>query len=237
MDYAEEQRSELEALEAIYPSEYTILSDDPISFTIITRTAEFEDTGEGFTALLKFTFTSKYPEEVPEMEVVPSEEDDLTNLEPEECEDLVQVLTEQAEENTGMAMIFTLVSAALEWLNERWDASLNEKEAAEERKRLQEEEEEQKRFEGTRVTIQTFIEWKTKFDAEMSILKRKEVDSKEKDTSNKKLTGRELFMCDKTLNDSDLTFDDGDDAVPIDESLFEDMEDLDIGGDEEDDED
>ncbi|ODN03770.1 RWD domain-containing protein 1 [Orchesella cincta] len=237
MDYAEEQQSELEALEAIYPSEYTILSDDPVSFTIITRTAEFEDTGDGYTALLKFTFTPKYPEEIPEIEVVPSEEDDQTNLEPEECEDLVRVLAEQAEENTGMAMVFTLVSAALEWLNERWDASIQEKEAAEEKKRMQEEEEEHKRFEGTRVTIQTFIEWKTKFDAEMAILRRKDFDIKEKETTNKKLTGRELFMCDKTLNDSDLTFDEGDDAVPIDESLFEDMEDLDIGEDDGEDED
>lgn len=40
-------------------------------------------------------------------------------------------------------------------------------------------------------------------------LKKKSLDTKDKDTSNKKLTGKELFMCDKTLNDSDLTFDDG----------------------------
>jgi hypothetical protein len=235
MDYAEEQRSELEALEAIYPSEFTILSEDPIAFTIVTKTTEFEDTGEGHTALLKFILTPKYPEEVPRIEVVPAEEDDQTNLEPEEIEDLLSVLSQQAEENTGMAMIFTLVSVTLEWLNERHDSSVKEKEDAEEMKRLQEEEEEQKRFDGTRVTIQTFIEWKTKFDEEMAS-KRKELDSKEKDTSNKKLTGRELFMIDKTLNDSDLTFDDGDDAdtVPIDESLFEDLEDLDI--DDEDDE-
>lgn len=39
-------------------------------------------------------------------------------------------------------MIFTLVSVALEWLNERWDSSVKEKEEADERKRLQEEEEE-----------------------------------------------------------------------------------------------
>lgn len=48
----------------------------------------------------------------------------------------------QAEENTGMAMIFTLVSVALEWLNERWDSSVKEKEDEEEKRRLQDEEEE-----------------------------------------------------------------------------------------------
>ena len=40
-------------------------------------------------------------------------------------------------------------------------------------------------------------------------LKKKDIESKEKEKDNKKLTGRELFMCDKTLNDSDLTFDEG----------------------------
>jgi len=236
MDYAEEQRSELEALEAIYPSEFTILSESPITFTIVTKTAEFEDTGEGHSALLKFTLTPKYPEEVPKIEVVPAEEDDETNLEPEDSEDLLSVLAQQAEENTGMAMIFTLVSASIEWLNERWDSSIKEKEDEEEKKRLKEEEAEQKRFDGTRVTIQTFIEWKTKFDEEMAA-KNKELEAKEKDTSKVKLTGKELFLQDKTLNDSDLTFDEGDDAdaVPIDESLFEDLEDLDI--EEDDDED
>jgi len=236
MDYAEEQKSELEALEAIYPSEFAILSEDPIAFTIVTRTTEFEDTGEGHTALLKFIMTPKYPEEVPQIEIVPAEEDDETNLEPEECEDLLSVLTQNAEENTGMAMIFTLVSVAMEWLNERHDSCVKEKEDEEERKRLEEEEAEQKRFEGTRVSIQTFIEWKTKFDEEIMSKKMKE-EIKEKEAANRKLTGRELFMRDKTLIDSDLKFDEGDDAdsVPIDESLFEDLEDLDIG--DEDDED
>jgi len=239
MDYAEEQRSELEALEAIYPSEFTVLSENPNAFTIVTRTTEYEETGEGHTALLKFIMTPKYPEEVPQIEIVPEEEDDQTNLEPEESEDLLSVLAQNAEENTGMAMIFTLVSVALEWLNERHDSSVKEKEDEEERIRLQAEEEEQKRFEGTRVSIQTFIEWKTKFDEEMTTKKMKEENVKEKDTSNKKLTGKELFMRDKTLIDSDLTFDDGDDAdaVPIDESLFEDLEDLDIGEEDDDDED
>lgn len=123
-----------------------VISESPAVFTIVARTTDFEETGEGYTALLKFTLTPKYPEEVPQIEVVPSEEDDEnTNLEDEECDDLANHLLEQAEENTGMAMIFTLVSVALEWLNERWDASVREKEEEEERKRLAEEEAEQVR--------------------------------------------------------------------------------------------
>jgi len=44
----------------------------------------------------------------------------------------------------------------------------------------------QKQFEGTRVTIETFLVWKAKFDGELAELRR----LKGKDeTTNKKLTG------------------------------------------------
>ena len=59
----------------------------------------------------------------------------------------------------------------------------------------------QKRFEGTRVTVETFMNWKRNFDSEMGIWAKKDKDDK-----NKKLTGRELFMQDKSLNESDLKF-------------------------------
>ncbi|XP_066972342.1 RWD domain-containing protein 1-like [Macrobrachium rosenbergii] len=49
------------------------------------------------------------------------------------------------------------------------------------------------------------------------------------DEKNKKLTGRELFMRDKTLNESDLSFlGEGESEVTVDESLFQDLDDLDL---------
>lgn len=60
----------------------------------------------------------------------------------------------------------------------------------------------QKKFEGTRVTVETFLKWKTKFEDDMGITKKRELINKD----GKKLTGRELFMTDKTLNESDLKF-------------------------------
>lgn len=60
----------------------------------------------------------------------------------------------------------------------------------------------QKKFEGTRVTVETFLKWKAKFEEEMGILKKREALERE----GKKLTGRELFLQDKTLNESDLKF-------------------------------
>lgn len=50
------------------------------------------------------------------------------------------------------------------------------------------------------------MRWKEKFDEEMGHTKRRE----QAVLQSKKLTGRELFMTDKTLNESDLKFlDDG----------------------------
>lgn len=39
-----------------------------------------------------------------------------------------------------MAVSFTIVSAAIEWLNNKWDAILKEREEEEDRKRIAEEE-------------------------------------------------------------------------------------------------
>lgn len=56
------------------------------------------------------------------------------------------------------------------------------------------------------MTVETFLSWKEKFDEEMGYSKRKELAERE----GKKLTGKELFMTDKTLDQSDLKFlDDG----------------------------
>lgn len=52
------------------------------------------------------------------------------------------------------------------------------------------------------MTVETFLSWKEKFDEETGYKKRKELAEKE----GKKLTGRELFMTDKTLDQSDLKF-------------------------------
>lgn len=49
--------------------------------------------------------------------------------------------------------------------------------------------------------MESFIAWKKEFELEMGLTQKKEKDDK-----NKKLTGRELFVLDKSLNQSDLKF-------------------------------
>lgn len=165
-------------------------------------------------------------------------------------------------------MIFSLVSSAQEWLNVQWDNFKKEEEnrILEKQKELEEAERVsvtkknslileifkksckfqndeqnilktynfQKRFEGTRVTVETFLNWRNEFERDIGL-----TDKREKQSKIGKLTGRELFMQDKTLNESDLKFleaaGDSVENVKIDESLFQNLDDLEFGSDEDDD--
>ncbi|XP_016911514.1 RWD domain-containing protein 1 [Apis cerana] len=226
MDYKEEQHNEIEALESIYCGELEVLATEPFyTFSIPIKTEEYESgTENGLSCCLQFTYTEKYPDEPLLISIEESE-----NFEEESTENLKKHLTEQMNENLGMVMVFTLVSAAQEWLNVQWDKIKLNRQECEAQKMREEEEAERKKFEGTRVTVETFLCWKEKFDEEMGYTKRREIAERE----GKKLTGRELFMTDKTLDQSDLKFLD-DDSVKVDESLFQNLDDLELEDDDDD---
>ncbi|XP_048881088.1 RWD domain-containing protein 1 [Brienomyrus brachyistius] len=221
-DYAEEQRNELEAIESIYPDSFTVLSENPTAFTIkVTSDAgENDDTVE---TILKFTYVEKYPDEPPLYEVVSQE-----NLEENDVEDILTLLQQQATENLGMVMVFTLVSAVQERLNEIVDQIKSRREEEKRRKEKEAEEAEKVAFQGTVVTIENFLSWKANFEQEMAELKRKK--QKEEEQSGKaKLTGKQLFERDHDLDTSDIQFlEDAGNNVEVDESLFQDMDDLDL---------
>jgi len=227
MDYKDEQNNEIEALDSIYSGEMEILGSTPHhKFIIPIKSEEYEpDTDKGLTCKLKFSYTAKYPEEAPEVEICDSE-----NFEEEDEPLLKEHIIQQAQENLGTVMIFTLVSSAQEWLNTKWDEIRKRREEYAILKEKEAEEAERKRFEGTRVTVESFLAWKTRFDVEL--LGAKKIQDRE-DKETRKLTGRELFLTDKTLNESDLKFlEDGGDSIKVDESLFQDLEELDLDADE-----
>lgn len=227
MDYNYEQSSEVEALDSIYYGDMQILETNPFhKFSIPIKSEGFDD-GEGLACQLVFAYTAKYPDELPEIEIENEENfDDIVAK-----EELLSHLTEQGKENLGMVMVFTLVSAGQEWLNEKWDNVKREREELILAKQKADEEAEMKRFEGTRVTVESFLAWRKQFEIDMGIPAKREREGKDRN----KLTGKELFLRDTTLNESDLKFLDDGDAVKVDESLFQDLDDLDIS--DEDDED
>ncbi|TNN31427.1 RWD domain-containing protein 1 [Liparis tanakae] len=237
-DYAEEQRNELEAIESIYPDSFTVVE-----------------------ATLKFTYVERYPDEPPLWEIHSQEnleeedgEDVLALLQqqvgPARLRVRVQLQhfgrvmspgsvplrwakrpgprarTDQnrpeptrtdpgqgdpAEENLGMVMIFTLVNAVQEKLNEIVDVMKNRREEEHQRREAEAEEAEKVLFQGTVVTIENFLMWKGRFELEMSELKRKEQKEEEQGVKIKLTAGNN---------------------VEVDESLFQDIEDLDLDEDD-----
>lgn len=224
MDYKEEQRAEIEALESIYYGDLIVTATEPEhKFAIPIKSEDYDpDTDDGLLCNLNFTYTKNYPDEGPIIEI--SDE----NFEDDQMkEQLAEYLEEQVKENLGMVMIFQLVSMSQEWLNTRWDELKVRREEEKSRLEQEREEAEQKKFEGTRVTVETFMKWKVAFEDEMGITKKRENIELE----GKKLTGRQLFMKDKTLNESDLQFLDDGEAVKVNESLFVDVDNLEIDSD------
>ncbi|XP_045446775.1 RWD domain-containing protein 1 [Melitaea cinxia] len=229
MDYHYEQTSEIEALDSIYYGDMQILQTEPMHKFSIPIKSEGYDDGEGLACQLVFTYTPKYPEELPIVEINTDESfDELVDK-----NELYKHLMEQAQENLDMVMVFTLVSAGQEWLNEKWDSIKKDREEKSLAKKKADEEAEMKRFEGTRVTVESFLAWRKQFEIDMGIPAKREKEGKDKT----KLTGKELFLRDTTLNESDLKFLDDGDAVKVDESLFQDLDDLELSDDDEDDED
>ena len=251
-DYRAEQTDEIEAIQSIYSEEIDIISENPHRslayflapwlslpscyrrFTIPVKTEDYDEEeggGEGRWVLLKFTFPAKYPDEVPEMEIEEEE-----NVEGDMKAEMMVRLGQVAEENLGMAMVFTIVSEGIQWLAETNDRIKEEKEAKIKAKKDADDAEEQRKLEGTKVTMESFLGWKTEFDKELQLKKGKEAILAAKKKGAKK-TGRELFLTDSSLIDSDVKFlaEAGDTAVAVDESLFEDLEDLDMEGDDSDD--
>nr|CAG4651385.1 EOG090X0F6V [Simocephalus serrulatus]SVE94544.1 EOG090X0F6V [Simocephalus serrulatus] len=217
--YKEEQLGEIFSLESIYPDELEILEEEPFhQFKLQVKSEGHDEEQEiGYSCSLKFTYTPTYPEEVPVIEIM-----DDVGLDDEQLERLKDRLDKEAEDTLGMVMIFSLVSAANEWLNNEWDSELKRREEEAERKILEAEEVEKNKFHGTPVTVENFLRWKAEFDAEITALKKPEREDKDK-----KLTGRELFMVDKSMIESDLKFlEEGGEVVRVDESLFQDLEDL-----------
>eukprot|EP00123_Amoebidium_parasiticum_P022815 comp9573_c0_seq1/m.4588 comp9573_c0_seq1/g.4588 ORF comp9573_c0_seq1/g.4588 comp9573_c0_seq1/m.4588 type:complete len:245 (-) comp9573_c0_seq1:60-794(-) len=230
--YKEQQEEELEALQSIYPEEYTELSRDPAKFEIIIKPEEVEAddiNSQNERLVLKFTLPDTYPDVPPEITIAGP---GLT----EALIDEIQArLEEKAIENLGMVMCFLLASEAKEWIDARRQ-SLQDQHDARNIEKLKQKAEEEAKFAGTPVTIQNFLEWRSKFEAEQRAQLLKE--HKEVAAKASRKTGRQLFETDKNMAASDAAYmEEGDEGidvaaeralaaqegeVDVDETLFED---------------
>ncbi|KAH0830547.1 RWD-domain-containing protein [Lanmaoa asiatica] len=218
-------QEEFEVLEAIYPSELSIISDRQIEIDV--EPDVIVDGAEPFKLKLTVNYTDDYPDALPELrlEAVDGE------INESESKALLKGLSYVGEENKGMAMTFTLVSHLREILSGLVENRVEARIAEErERERLAIEvrshldsgprmlmdlscQAEEARTRGTPVTIVSFRAWKANFDKEMSQRKiRDEEDKlraltpKEREEVRKigtRLTGRQLFERNRNLEHED----------------------------------
>lgn len=105
----EDQIEELEALRSIFENEFTDISKDPPCFMI-----KLQDVQLNSPISLKFTLPMEYPDISPVIEIP------IRNqvLSAENHKQLSEFLLEKCEESLGMGMIFSVVDAAQQWINE-----------------------------------------------------------------------------------------------------------------------
>ncbi|XP_058743566.1 uncharacterized protein LOC131616293 isoform X1 [Vicia villosa] len=223
-DYVQEQEMEIEALEAILMDEFkeihsgeSGLSTSNRCFQIkVTAQEEEEDgsiTNPAQLALI-FAHTEKYPDEPPLLNV-----SSLQGIPSEDLKILKEKLQQEASENLGMAMIYTLVSSAKEWLAERFgedpDGAIAEaEEAAKEDIVIPH---------GEPVTVETFLAWRERFEAELALERAKLMPESVLATpKEKKLSGRQWFETGRMKGA----------AVVTEELDEEDEEDIDFDDDE-----
>ncbi|CDK25290.1 unnamed protein product [Kuraishia capsulata CBS 1993] len=220
MDPAEEQAQELEVLESIYPDELTKLSDKQFVINVLLETeterkhrlalhVEYPDTYPEVIPLLKVRIGESLEEdEDDESEDYEDEEEEEDNEADDEhaspvhipetvefdSDDLSNLLTkviEEAEENVGMPSVFALVSVLKDLAESMFIRKCEEAQKLHDEELQRREREEQKKFNGTKVTPQSFEEWRLRFREEMKIDER--LEQRAKTANGGKLTGKEIF--------------------------------------------
>ncbi|XP_058068160.1 uncharacterized protein LOC131217277 isoform X1 [Magnolia sinica] len=229
-DYAQEQEMEIEALQAILMDDIKEIdsSDSGLSTNNqcfqITLSPQDDDLDESiYTPVelaLIFSHTEKYPDEPPLLNVK-----SLRGIKPEDLKILKEKLQREASENLGMAMVYTLVTSAKEWLCEKFgqDAQVEESEENDTAK------DDIIIPHGEPVTVETFLAWRERFEAELALERAKLMPESALTVSKeKKLSGRQWFESGRAVAKG---------AVQVTEgSEGEDEEDIEFDDDFEDDE-
>ncbi|KAJ6004459.1 hypothetical protein N7499_000527 [Penicillium canescens] len=224
----EDQIEEREVLDSIFPDEITDISETSYRVSISLDVPEYDgDESEMPVIILEVSYPEAYPDVAPDLNISsPHDAPKHPRLDVQEDRDqLLQSLEPTIEENIGMAMVFTLVSALKENAETLITERANAVQAEKDKVAAKREEEENRKFHGTPVTVESFLEWSAKFKKEIEeeetrLREEKEADDKKKKTAvkeEKKLTGRQLW--EKGLAGKGDYDEDDDDAMPAIDKL------------------
>ncbi|OQE24303.1 hypothetical protein PENSTE_c007G00637 [Penicillium steckii] len=223
----EDQTEEREVLDSIFPEEITDISESSYRISINLDAPETADEEQEQPVIyLEVSYPEEYPDVAPQLSIssAPNAPKHPQLDIQEDRERLLESLQPTIEENMGMAMVFTLVSALKENAEELMIERVNAVQAEKDKIAAKAEEEENKKFQGTAVNRESFLEWHAKFQKELQDEEQRQKEEKEaedkKKKSNKdekKLTGRQLW--ERGLAGKGDFEEEGDDALPAVEKL------------------
>ncbi|KAF4362085.1 hypothetical protein CsatB_012262 [Cannabis sativa] len=233
-DYAQEQEMEIEALEAILMDEFKEIhsgesglntSNRCFQIKVVPQDDEADFESSPVQLGLIFSHTEKYPDEPPLLNLT-----SLRGIRPDDLRILKEKLQQEATENLGMAMMYTLVSSAKEWLSERFaqETDIDNAEAEEATK------DDVIIPHGEPVTVETFLAWRERFEAELALERAKLMpEAALAAPKDKKLSGRQWFESGRVkgtvtateVSDEedleDIDFDDDEDFEDDEEDMLE----------------
>lgn len=180
-----------------------------------------DDNEEPPVLLLTVRYPEQYPDKAPHLELSApqgSTPHEFLNIS-EDKEQLLKGLESTIEENLGMAMVFTIVSALKEAAEQLVESRKEAAAKAHEEAILAAEREENKKFHGTPVTRETFMKWREAFLKEMEEARIKEEEEKAAEMKKARikepvrLTGKQLWQQGLATTAQEEADDDG---VPVD---------------------
>ncbi|KAH0844737.1 hypothetical protein AYO21_01943 [Fonsecaea monophora] len=226
----EDQKEEREVLESIFPDEITDLSDTSyrISITLDLPSEGHGEDPDPPVLLLNVTYPEAYPDVGPHLDITsPPNAPKHPQLDVAvDKAQLLNALQPTIEDSLGMAMVFTLVTTLKEAAEVLISDRIRQAEEVKEIEIREKEEAENRKFHGTLVNRDRFLEWRDKFRKELEEKERRAREEEEAEDKKKKggkveekrLTGKQLW--ERGLvgkgDDEDV---DGEDAVSAVEKL------------------
>ena len=242
----EDQKEEREVLDSIFPDEITGKShgqrptpsdtDVPpdisdtsyrISITLENPTDFHDEDVEPAVILLNVAYPDAYPEVGPNLEITAppnATKHPLLDV-AEDKSMLLEGLQPTVEESLGMAMVFSIVSMLKELAEQLMADRQRQQDQVHETAARKKEEEENRKFYGTKVTKEKFLEWQAKFKEEMAEKARVQREADEADerkkvgakaaakADEKRMTGRQLWERGLAGKEVDIEGEDLTDAV------------------------
>ncbi|XP_013592761.1 PREDICTED: RWD domain-containing protein 1 isoform X2 [Brassica oleracea var. oleracea] len=215
-EYKEEQEMEIEALESILADDFKEIHSSESGLNTSNRCFQITVTPQDDDDLEESSIPPEnYPDEVPLLDVK-----SIRGIHVSDLTILKEKLEQEAAENLGMAMMYTLVSSAKDWLSEHYGQDDGDDYAEEETAK----EDEVIIPHGEPVTLETFVAWRERYEAELALERAKLMpESALTAPKEKKLTGRQWFESGKARgtvvaahqeseeeDDEDIDFEDDD---------------------------